>query len=48
VAVALRPAREGVGGLICLGRKRSGDVDTTTDLTLLKRVADAASERLAL
>jgi hypothetical protein len=48
VAVALGPAQEGVGGLLCLGRKRSGDVYTTTDLALLKRVANAVSERLAL
>ena len=46
VAIALRPAHDAVDGLLCLGRKRSGDVYTTTDLALLTRVAEAVSARL--
>jgi hypothetical protein len=36
-----------IGGLLCLGRKRSGDVYTSTDLDLLRRVGDALATRLA-
>jgi class 3 adenylate cyclase len=47
-AAALLPVRRGaeLAAAICLGAKRSGDVYTATDLTLLAAVADKVSAEL--
>ncbi|MDX2171396.1 MAG: adenylate/guanylate cyclase domain-containing protein, partial [Deltaproteobacteria bacterium] len=47
-AAVLLPVRRGVelAAVICLGRKRSGDIYTATDLALLNAVADKLSSEL--
>lgn len=46
VVVALRQADD-LRGFLCLGRKRSGDIYTSTDLAFLSAVADKLASQLA-
>jgi hypothetical protein len=46
VAMPLRNENDGLHGIVCLGRKRTGDVYTPIDLSMLNRVAVAMSAQL--